>query len=165
MATQSSTPADVDLNEFGSLGWHGGGSADLANDGDIDGFFNNGSVSINNGPEDNGWWEVDLGTTQSIGRLQAWFRTLTADECQALFNSCGVRNDDFRLLILDGNRKEVFRHQYRGRPQGRSPSIFLRALKGDTFGLRPKAPARPVTDIFRWPKWPSLLPMRMPLSR
>lgn len=49
MATQSSTPADVDLNEFGSLGWHGGGSADLANDGDIDGFFNNGSVSINNG--------------------------------------------------------------------------------------------------------------------
>ena len=117
-ATQSSTAPDADGNAFGTPEWHGAGAPDLANDGDIDGFFANGSVTINQGPEDDGWWEVDLGAAQSIGRLQVWFRTLTADECQALFNACGVRNDDFRLIILDASRKEIFRRQYAGRPPG-----------------------------------------------
>ena len=140
VATQSSTPADADLNEFGSLDWHGSGSANLANDGDIDGFFNNGSVTMNKGPEDDGWLEVDLGTIQSIGRLQVWFRTLTADECQALFNSCGVRNDDFRLLILDGNRKEVFRHQYRGRPPGTVAFNLPPGIKGRHVRFEAQSP-------------------------
>lgn len=110
VAAQSTTPVDTRGQEYGT--------ADLANDGDIDGFFSNGSVTINSIPEDEGWWEVDLGASKTIGRLQVWFRTLTADECQALFNACGVRNDDFSLVILDEGRNEVFRRKYQGRPPG-----------------------------------------------
>ncbi len=93
-----------------------GGDAFRANDGITDGFFSNGSVTLNAGPEDPGWWEVDLGATKPIGRLKVWFRTLTADECQALFNSCLVRNDDFTLAILDASRNVVWSRSYPGRP-------------------------------------------------
>lgn len=109
-ASQSSTPVDKEGVEYGT--------ADLAIDGDVNGFVSDGSVTINGFAEDEGWWEVDLGSTQPIGRLQVWFRTLTAAECQALFNSCGVRNDDFRLIIFDENHQEIYRRQYVGRPPG-----------------------------------------------
>ncbi len=101
-ATQSSTAAGGDA-------WH-------AIDGKTDGFWDNGSVTLNAAPEDPGWWEVDLGALKPIGRLAVWFRTLNAAECQALFNSCAVRNDDFTLSILDANRKAVWTRTYPGRP-------------------------------------------------
>ena len=97
---------------------NGEGVAWLAADGDTDGFYNNGSVTLNGFAEDAAWWEVDLGQTRPIGRVKVWFRTVTADECQALFNACGVRNDDFQIVILDGNGSEVFRRLYPGRPTG-----------------------------------------------
>ncbi len=103
LATQSSSRADEQ------------GLAQLAVDGDIDGFFANGSVTLNDTAED-GWWEVDLLATRPIGRVEVWFRTLTAQECQDLFNACGVRNDDFQIVILDSGRNEVFRRRYPGRP-------------------------------------------------
>ncbi|MBM3845598.1 MAG: hypothetical protein FJ405_04845, partial [Verrucomicrobia bacterium] len=93
-----------------------GGDAEHAIDGNTDGFFANGSVTLNGSAEDPGWWEVDLGTARPIGRLKVWFRTLTAGECQALFNSCAVRNDDFTLSILDANRNAVWTRTYPGRP-------------------------------------------------
>ena len=93
-----------------------GGEAFRAADGITDGFFSRGSVTLNAGPEDPGWWEVDLTATRPIGRLKVWFRTLTADECQALFNSCLVRNDDFTLSILDAGRNVVWSRTYPGRP-------------------------------------------------
>jgi formylglycine-generating enzyme required for sulfatase activity len=101
-ATQSSTAA--------------GGDASHANDGNTDGFWDNGSVTLNAQAEDPGWWEVDLGGAKSIGRLKVWFRTLTAGECQALFNSCAVRNDDFTLSILGPNRQVLWTRTYPGRP-------------------------------------------------
>src|SRR5215510_1696610 len=67
VATQSSTAT--------------GGEPEHANDGNTDGFFDNGSVTLNAEAEDPGWWEVDLGATRPIGRLKVWFRTLTATEC------------------------------------------------------------------------------------
>jgi formylglycine-generating enzyme required for sulfatase activity len=93
-----------------------GGEPEHAIDGNTSGFFSSGSVTLNALAEDPGWWEVDLGTTQSIGRLKVWFRTLTADECQALFNSCAVRNDNFTLSVLDLNRNVVWTQTYPGRP-------------------------------------------------
>ena len=93
-----------------------GGEAFRATDGITDGFFSNGSVTLNAAPEDPGWWEVDLLANRPIGRVKVWFRTLTADECQALFNSCLVRNDDFILSILDSNRNVVWSRAYPGRP-------------------------------------------------
>ena len=53
----------------------GEGVAWLAADGDTDGFFGNGSVTLN-GLAEEGWWEVDLNETRPIGRIQVWFRTL-----------------------------------------------------------------------------------------
>jgi hypothetical protein len=117
-ATQSST---VDT---------GGGEAFRAIDGNTDGFFDDGSVTINAQAEDPGWWEVDLGATKPIGRVNIWFRTLTADECQALFNSCGVRNDDFTIQILDQNRNVLWKRTYPGRPATSVPYNQAAALNG-----------------------------------
>src|SRR5689334_19431725 len=58
-----------------------GGEPEHAIDGNTDGLFDNGSVTLNAEAEDPGWWEVDLGATKSIGRLKIWFRTLNATEC------------------------------------------------------------------------------------
>jgi len=93
-----------------------GGEPEHAIDGNTDGLFDNGSVTLNAEAEDPGWWEVDLGATKPIGRLKVWFRTLTATECSALFNSCLVRNDDFTLSILDANRQVLWKRTYPGRP-------------------------------------------------
>jgi formylglycine-generating enzyme required for sulfatase activity len=93
-----------------------GGDASHANDGNTDQSFSGGSVTINEAPEDPGWWEVDLGETRPIGRLKVWFRLLDAGECSALFNSCTVRNDDFTLSILDASRKVLWTTTYPGRP-------------------------------------------------
>ena len=93
-----------------------GGEPEHAIDGNTSGFFADGSVTLNASAEDPGWWEVDLGGTKTIGRLKVWFRTLTAAECSALFNSCAVRNDDFTLSILDQNRNVVWTRTYPGRP-------------------------------------------------
>ncbi len=82
-----------------------GGDASHANDGNTNQSFSSESVTINEAPEDPGWWEVDLGESKPIGRLKVWFRLLDAGECSALFNPCTVRNDDFTLSILDANRK------------------------------------------------------------
>ena len=96
-----------------------GGEAAHAIDGITDGFFANGSVTLNGASEDPGWWEVDLGAVKPVGRLDIWFRTLTADECQGLFNSCGVRNDDFTVQILGANRSILWQRTYAGRPPSR----------------------------------------------
>ncbi|KAB2660024.1 MAG: SUMF1/EgtB/PvdO family nonheme iron enzyme [Verrucomicrobia bacterium] len=98
-----------------------GGDASHAIDGNTNGFFSNGSVTINEFSEDPGWWEVDLGATKAIGRLNIWFRTLTTDECQALFNSCSVRNDDFTMKVLDASRNVVWQRTYSGRPPTQVP--------------------------------------------
>jgi hypothetical protein len=127
-ATQSST---VDT---------GGGEAFRAIDGNTDGFFDDGSVTINAQAEDPGWWEVDLGATKPIGRVNIWFRTLTADECQALFNSCGVRNDDFTIQILDQSRNVLWKRTYPGRPPTSVPYNQATPLNGQFVRFESQTP-------------------------
>ncbi|MBI4326959.1 MAG: SUMF1/EgtB/PvdO family nonheme iron enzyme [Chloroflexi bacterium] len=93
-----------------------GGEAAHANDGNTNQSWSGGSVTLNETVEDPGWWEVDLGGSKPIGRVKVWFRVLDAGECQALFNSCTVRNDDFTLSILDASRNVVWKITYPGRP-------------------------------------------------
>ena len=107
-----------------------GGEAGHAIDGNTDGFWANGSVTLNDTADDEGWWEVDLGANRPIGRVQVWFRTLTADECQALFNACAVRNDDFTLAILDASRNPVWRRTYPGRPPSHVPYNLTNSVNG-----------------------------------
>jgi hypothetical protein len=83
------------------------GNATLAIDGNTNGVYNaaTGSVTQSGGAaQDNGdpYWEVDLTTARSIGRIHTWFRT----DC------CQNRNDDFTIIILTTDRSEVWRQQY-----------------------------------------------------
>ena len=127
-----------------------GGEAWRAIDGNTDGFFNNGSVAAAVGANSQGyttsneWWEVDLGAIQSIGRLGIWFRTLTADECQNLFNSCTIRNNDFTLKILDPSRAVVWQTTYPGRPPINVPYNFPSGLLGRYVRFEEANP--PITD-------------------
>src|SRR5204862_215145 len=58
-----------------------GGEPEHAIDGNTGGFFDDGSVTLNEAADDEGWWEVDLGEVKPIGRIHTWFRTLTPTEC------------------------------------------------------------------------------------
>jgi hypothetical protein len=79
-ATQSSTRA-------------AGGVASLAVDGNTDGAFFDGSVThTNDNPLDvNPWWQVDLGSSQSVGTIKLWNRT----DC------CGSRLSNFYVFASD----------------------------------------------------------------
>ena len=121
-----------------------GGEPWRAIDGNTDGYFANGSVALSGVAQDDGWWEVDLGAIKPIGRLDIWFRTLTADECQALFNACAVRNDNFTLKILDPSRAIVWQRTYPGRPPTSVPYNFPAALNGRYVRFEPAN--APVTD-------------------
>jgi len=77
LATQSST-----LAGFGPAG------ASNAIDGNTDGNFYDHSVSHTN-QEANAWWEVDLGTTTSIGSIKIWGRT----DC------CSDRLSDYWVFV------------------------------------------------------------------
>jgi len=69
-----------------------GGVASRAVDGNTDGNWGSGSVThTGNTPQDNEWWEVNLGTPTVIDRVQLWFRS----DC------CQVRNEDVRIFIYD----------------------------------------------------------------
>ncbi|WP_406424500.1 discoidin domain-containing protein [Streptomyces sp. NBC_00873] len=76
-ATQSST--------------YNGASASRAVDGEVDGVFDNGSVTHTNS-ESQPWWQVDLGASRDIGDVLAWNRT---DTC------CVSRLGDYYVLVSD----------------------------------------------------------------
>lgn len=86
-ATQSST----DFN----------GPPELANDGRTDGDFQKGSVT-HTAISDNPWWEVDLGQLQAIDQIVIHNRT---------DNNLQTRLRDFRLLLLDEQRNEIWQQQ------------------------------------------------------
>lgn len=77
-----------------------GGEAKNAVDGRTDGEFGKGSQTHSNENEANPWWEVDLGAERPVESVNVWNRT-DAD--------LGKRLDGFRLIVLDGNRREIFR--------------------------------------------------------
>lgn len=63
-------------------------TSDLAVDGNTDGVFADGSVTHTAGTEP-GWWQVDLGSNQPVGKIVVWNRT----DC------CGDRLTNFTISI------------------------------------------------------------------
>src|SRR5262249_51077673 len=82
-ATQSSDP-----------GW--GGPASKAVDGNTDGVWADGSVTHTNF-DAQAWWQVDLGSTHAVQRVDVWNRT----DC------CGARLSNFNVLLLDSTQTVV----------------------------------------------------------
>ena len=76
-----------------------GGSADHAIDGRTDGSFGSGTQTHSIENENNPWWEVDLGSEQSIDSVTVWNRT-DAD--------LGKRLEGYTLSVLASDRHEVF---------------------------------------------------------
>ncbi|HAB15428.1 MAG TPA: GDSL-type esterase/lipase family protein [Verrucomicrobiota bacterium] len=76
------------------------GEASRAIDGNTDGAYGNASQTHSKEFEDNPWWELDLGGERSIEAVEVWNRT---------DGDLGKRLDGYTLVILDGNRREVFK--------------------------------------------------------
>ena len=98
IATQSST--------------EGGGGAERAIDGNHDGDFASGTVTETR-PEDAPWWEVDLGSEQSVEAILVWNRT---------DGGLGTRMTDFKVVALDGEARVgvVEGGRDRAQPSGRA---------------------------------------------
>jgi hypothetical protein len=75
-----------------------GGPAELAIDGNTDGEFTKKSTT-HTAREKDPWWELDLGSTLAIDRVQIWNRT---------DNKLHVRLKDYRVELLDGARRVVW---------------------------------------------------------
>jgi uncharacterized delta-60 repeat protein len=71
-----------------SEGW--GGTAALANDGNADGYYWDGSVTHTQ-YESQPWWQVDLGVTRTISSIQLWNRS----DC------CTERLSNFYVFVSD----------------------------------------------------------------
>lgn len=74
------------------------GPAAYAVDGNTDGKFDLKSTT-HSGPEENPWWEVDLGEVQMVERVAVWNRT---------DGNVGNRLAGFRVVALDAARKQVW---------------------------------------------------------
>ena len=77
-----------------------GGEASRAIDGRTDGEWGNNSQTHSSENERNPWWEVDLGNNRTIDSVVLWNRT-DAD--------LGRRLDGYTLVVLDADRREVFK--------------------------------------------------------
>jgi len=83
------------------------GDAGKAVDGRNDGSYGSGTQTHTAEDGDRPWWEVDLGGDQSIDAVAVWNRT-DAD--------LGRRLDGFTLVVLDRDRREVFRKEGNAAP-------------------------------------------------
>ena len=106
-----------------------GGDAKRAIDGKTDGSFGAGTSTHTNENEDNPWWEVDLGTAQSVEAVKVWNRT---------DGDLGNRLDGFVITVLDGERREISRSAATPAPK-ESAQI---ALAGDPAGALRRAAIR-----------------------
>lgn len=100
-----------------------GGDAKRANDGKTDGNFDKKSVShTNTGGEQ--WWEVDLKTDADIEGVTIWNRT-----------GAGMpeRLKDFRVSILDAQRKPVWEESVKESPR---PTVALNPGGAKNIALR-----------------------------
>jgi|GEM_PF-5341605 len=87
--------------------------ASLAIDGNTVGNFGGGSVTAAAGP--NAWWQLDLGSNESIGAITIFNRT---DSC------CLERLSDFTALIIDSNGTTTYSQTF---TNSSSPSVNLDA--------------------------------------
>lgn len=90
-----------------------GGEPNRAIDGRTDGSWGSGTQTHTKEQENNPWWELDLGSEKAIEDVMVWNRT---------DGTLGKRLDKFTLVVLDGNRREVFKKTDNPAP---SPSLKL----------------------------------------
>jgi azurin/glucose/arabinose dehydrogenase/HEAT repeat protein len=76
------------------------GDAERAIDGNTDGGYDHHSVSHTEENAKNPWWELDLGSEQSVKSVTIWNRT---------DGNFWDRMDGFDLTALDANRREIFK--------------------------------------------------------
>jgi RHS repeat-associated protein len=98
-----------------STGW--GGESSRAVDGNTSGNWFDNSVT-HTFYDNQAWWQVDLGSTQSIGTINVWNRT----DC------CESRLTNFNVVILDQNQNVVASYNTPG--QGGSPSSISTNVSG-----------------------------------
>lgn len=96
------------------------GDASLAIDDNIDGDYNNASVSHTD-LETNPWWEVDLGAEYSIGDINVFGRT----------GRNAARLSDFTVIVYNSNDTEVYAETFTSYPD---PSVTSNA--GEVIGQR-----------------------------
>jgi len=82
------------------------GPPQLAIDGNTDGDYQKGSVTHTN-TVDNPWWEVDLGSLQSVESIAIWNRT---------DNDLHKRLANFTIELLDADREAVWSEQVKEAP-------------------------------------------------
>ena len=90
-----------------------GGEARLAIDGNTDGSFFTAKSTTHTALSDNPWWEVDLKAELDLDRLVVWNRT---------DGDVGSRLSNFRVLVLDGQRRPVWEQFVAASPM---PSVEL----------------------------------------
>jgi len=76
------------------------GPAGLAIDGNTDGHYSRAKSTTHTNGKDQPWWEVDLTQDRAIDRIVIWNRTDTP--------AISRRLRDFRVTVLDANRKVVW---------------------------------------------------------
>jgi len=79
---------------------------ELAIDGDTNGNFGGGSVTVTNG-EANPWWQVDFGSDKGIGDIKVFNRT---DGC------CKARMSNFTVSVINSNNETVYSKTYADYP-------------------------------------------------
>ena len=88
--------------------------ASLAIDGDINGNYGGGSVTVTNN-EENPWWQVDFGSDKIIGDINVFNRT---DGC------CKAAMSNFTVFVLNDAGLEVFSKIFTSYPD---PSVTMNA--------------------------------------
>jgi len=78
-----------------------GGEAQRAIDGNTNGNYYDANSTTHTKQEANPWWEVDLGSDKPVERIAIWNRTDAG---------VGERLANFRVLVLDRERKTVSQH-------------------------------------------------------
>jgi hypothetical protein len=81
-----------------------GGEAYRAVDGNTDGLRVNGSVAITNN-ESNAWWQVDLGSTQSIQNIKVWNRVELPERTAYFY--VFVSDEPFKSTDLEATKSQV----------------------------------------------------------
>ena len=88
--------------------------ASLAIDGDINGNYGGGSVTVTNN-EENPWWQVDFGSDKIIGDINVFNRT---DGC------CKAAMSNFTVYVINDSGLEVFSKTFTSYPD---PSVTMNA--------------------------------------
>jgi hypothetical protein len=112
--------------------------AAVAIDGKTDGAWGANTTTHTQNTDDPPWWEVDLGSPKTFGRVSVWFRT----DC------CLNRNDDFTVIVLDANRAEVAKRTYVGRPPRNAFVDFAPPVQGKFVRVEGQTP-RTTSDGFQ----------------